>query len=204
MSTDNLCVSTIRCLSVDMITKAKSGHPGAPLGLAPAAHVLFSKFLNYEKDWINRDRFVLGPGHASALLYSMIHLYTRSITLDDIKNFRQFGSKCAGHPEHMLVPEIEATTGPLGQGLGYAVGMALSELHLAARFNKEGFQLFNHKVFAIISDGEMMEGVQAETASFAGHQKLDNLIAIYDDNHITIDGTTDITFTEDVQTRYKS
>jgi transketolase len=189
---------------MDMVHKANSGHPGAPLGLAPAAHVLWSKFLSFEKDWINRDRFVLGPGHASALEYSMLHLYTRCISLEDIKNFRQYGSKTAGHPEHHLIQEIEATTGPLGQGIGYAIGMACAEQHLAARFNKPGFELFNHKVYAFVSDGEMMEGVQAEAASFAGHQKLDNLICLYDDNHITIDGNTDIAFTEDVLARYRA
>ena len=204
METDNLCVNTIRVLAADMIHKANSGHTGAPLGLAPAAHVLWSKFLSFEKDWVNRDRFVLGPGHASALEYSMLHLYTRSVTLDEIKNFRQFGSRTAGHPEHHLIPEIEATTGPLGQGIGYATGMAVAGLHLAARFNKPGFDVFNHKVFAFVSDGEMMEGIQAEAASFAGHQQLDNLICLYDDNKITIDGRTDITFTEDVLARYRA
>ena len=204
METEQLCVNTIRVLSADMVHKANSGHTGAPLGLAPVTHVLWSKFFNFEKDWINRDRFVLGPGHASALMYSMLHIYQRCLTMDDLKNFRQFGAKTAGHPEHHLIPEIEATTGPLGQGIGYAIGMAMAELHMAARFNKPGFDVFNHKVFCIVSDGEMMEGVQAEAASLAGHQRLDNLICLYDDNKITIDGSTDITFTENVLDRYRS
>jgi transketolase len=204
MEIDNLCVNTIRTLSAEMIHKANSGHTGAPLGLAPAAHVLWSKFLSFEKDWINRDRFVLGPGHASALQYSMLHLYTRCVSIEEIKNFRQYGSRTAGHPEHHLIPEIEATTGPLGQGIGYAVGMACAQKHLSARFNKPGYEIFNHKVFAFVSDGEMMEGIQAEAASFAGHHQLDNLICLYDDNSITIDGRTDITFTEDVAARYRA
>ena len=201
---DNLCVNTIRTLSADMIHKANSGHTGAPLGLAPAAHILWSKFLSLEKGWINRDRFVLGPGHASALMYSMLHLYYRNLSIDDLKSFRQYGAKTAGHPEHHLIEEVEATTGPLGQGIGYAIGMAIAEQHLAARFNKEGFPVFDHKVFAFVSDGEMMEGVQAEAASLAGHLELDNLVCIYDDNKITIDGNTSITFTEDVLARYRA
>ncbi|EAY07563.1 transketolase family protein [Trichomonas vaginalis G3] len=204
MEADNLAVNTIRCLAADIVSKANSGHPGAPLGLAPAAHVLWSKFYSYEKDWINRDRFVLGPGHASALMYSLLHLYQRELTIDDLKQFRQLHAKCAGHPEHYLIHDVEATTGPLGQGIGYAIGMAALELNLAARFNKPDFPVFNHKVFAFVSDGEMMEGVQAETASWAGHQKLDNLIVLYDDNHITIDGNTNLAFTEDVLARYRA
>lgn len=204
MEGDKLAVSTIRCLAADIVSKANSGHPGAPLGLAPASHVLWSKFLAYEKDWPNRDRFVLGPGHASALIYTMLHLYTRCLSIDDLKSFRQLNSRCAGHPEKHLIPELEATTGPLGQGIGYAIGMAAAELNLAARFNKPDFPIFDHKVFAFVSDGELQEGVQAETASWAGHQKLDNLVCLYDDNRITIDGSTELTFTEDVLARYRA
>lgn len=204
MDIDKLCISTIRCLTADMIHKAKSGHPGTPLGLAPTAHILFSRFINFDKSWLNRDRFILGPGHASSLLYSILHLYTGELKIDDLKQFRQLGSKCPGSPEKTITDEVEATTGALGLAIGYGAGMSCASLHLGARFNREKYPLFNHKVFAILSDGEMMEGPQAESASWAGHQRLDNLICIYDFNHMTINGKTDITFTEDVCKRYEA
>ena len=201
---DNLCANSIRILSMDMINKAKSGHPGAPLGLAPAAHVLWSKFYEFVPNWINRDRFVLSCGHASALYYSLLHIYANILTMDDLKQFRQYQSKTPGHPEHHTVPEIEVTTGPLGQGITNAVGLSVAQHYLAAKFNKPDIELFTHKVWCIASDGDMMEGISSEAASFAGCQKLDNLIVFYDSNHITIDGNTDITFTEDVSKRFQS
>ena len=204
MEIDNLCVNTIRTLAMDTVHKANSGHSGAPLGLAPAAHVLWSKYLSFEPGWLNRDRFVLSPGHASSLIYTLLHLHSRVLSIEDLKQFRQYGSKTAGHPEHHLVHEIETTTGPLGQGICNAIGMATAALQMGARFNKPDFPLFDHKVFCIASDGDMMEGVQCEAASFAGHQKLDNLIVLYDDNHITISGKTDIAFTEDVPMRFRA
>jgi len=204
MEIDNLCVNTIRTLAMDTVHKANSGHSGAPLGLAPAAHVLWTKFLQFEPNWMNRDRFILSPGHASGLIYSMLHLHTRVLSIEDLQNFRQYGSKTAGHPEHHLIKEIETTTGPLGQGISNSVGIALAARHMGSRFNKPDFPVFSHKVFCIASDGDMMEGVQCEAASFAGHQKLDNLIVLYDDNHITISGRTDIAFTEDVPMRFRA
>lgn len=201
---DEKCINTIRVLAMDTVHKANSGHSGAPLGLAPLSHFLWSKHYNFDHEWPNRDRFVLSPGHASALVYTLLHLYDGSVSMDDLKNFRQYKSKTAGHPEHHLIPQLETTTGPLGQGICNAIGMATAALNIAARYNKDGFPLFNHKVWCIASDGDMMEGVQAEAASFAGHQKLDNLIVFYDDNKITISGKTDIAFTEDVCKRYES
>ena len=201
---DTLCTNSIRLLSLDMVSKAKSGHPGAPLGLAPATHVLWSKFLQFEPNWINRDRFVLSCGHASALYYSLLHVYSNILSLEDLKHFRQYDSKTPGHPEHSVIPEIEVTTGPLGQGITNAVGLALTEQFLAAKFNKPDIKLFTHRVWCIASDGDMMEGISSEAASFAGHQQLNNLVVFYDSNHITIDGKTDITFTDDVAQRFKS
>lgn len=201
---DNLSVNTIRLLAMDTVHQANSGHSGAPLGLAPAAHVLWSKYLKFEPKWLNRDRFVLSCGHASALLYSLLHIHTRVLTIDDLKQFRQFGSKTSGHPEHHLVPEIEVTTGPLGQGISNSVGLAVASSHVASRFNKSDLELFNNRVFVFSSDGDMMEGVQYEAVSFAGHQKLNNLIVFWDDNKVTIDGHTDIAFTEDVPARFRA
>lgn len=201
---DTLCTNSIRLLSMDMINKAKSGHPGAPLGLAPAAHILWSKFLHFEPNWINRDRFVLSCGHASALYYSLLHIYSKILTIEDLKQFRQYKSKTPGHPEHHVDPEIEVTTGPLGQGITNAVGLAVASQFIAAKFNKPDLKLFDNNVYCIASDGDMMEGISSEAASFAGHQKLNNLVVLYDCNHITIDGKTDITFTEDVAARFRS
>ena len=201
---DHTCINTLRLLACDTISKAKSGHPGAPLGLAPAAHILWTKFLNYQQNWINRDRFVLSCGHASALYYSLLHLHSNIVSIEDLKNFRQYQSKTPGHPERHMLPAVEVTTGPLGQGISSAVGLALTQLHLAARFNKPDYQLFNHKVFCFASDGDMMEGVQSEAASFAGHQKLNNLVCFWDNNHITISGNTDISFSENVPLRYQA
>lgn len=201
---DTLCTNSIRLLSMDMINKAKSGHPGAPLGLSPAAHVLWSKFLRFEPNWINRDRFVLSCGHASALYYSLLHIYSNILTITDLKQFRQYKSKTPGHPEHSVIPEIEVTTGPLGQGITNSVGLSIAAHYMAAKFNKPDIQLFDHRVFCFASDGDMMEGISSEAASFAGHHRLNNLIVLYDCNHITIDGKTDITFTENVSTRFKS
>ncbi len=204
---DELCINTIRTLSMDAIQKANSGHPGAPMGLAPAAYVLWTKFLKHNPknpDWLNRDRFVLSGGHASMLLYSMLFLSGYGLTIEDIKNFRQFGSKTPGHPEYGHTVGVETTTGPLGQGVANAVGMAMAERHLAAKFNKPGYEIVDHDTYVICGDGDMMEGVACEAASFAGHLGLSKLTCLYDDNQISIEGKTDITFTEDVALRFKS
>jgi len=203
----DLVANTIRGLSMDAVQKANSGHPGAPMGMADAATVLITRFLRVSPsrpDWPNRDRFVLSAGHASMLLYSMLHLMGFDITLDDLRNFRQWGSITPGHPESHLTPGIETTTGPLGQGFGNAVGMALAERILAGRFNTEDRVLVDHFTYAIASDGDLMEGVQAEAASLAGHWGLGKLIVYYDANRITIDGGTDLSFTEDVGARYEA
>lgn len=201
---DSRCTNTIRILAMDMVHKANSGHSGAPLGLAPAAHILWSKFYDFCPNWINRDRFVLSCGHASALYYAMLHIHSNIVSIDDLKQFRQYKSKTPGHPEHHILPEIEVTTGPLGQGFANSVGLSIASKYLAAKFNKPGFEIFNNKIWCFSSDGDMMEGISSEAASFAGHQKLDNLIVFYDSNHITIDGRTDITFTEDVPARFRA
>ncbi len=205
MSSFDQAVRTVRFLSIDAVEKANSGHPGAPMGLAGIAVDVFTRHLRYQPAdpaWPNRDRFVLSCGHASALLYSMLHLAGYDVTLDDLKAFRQWGSKTPGHPEYAHTPGVETTTGPLGQGIGNAVGMALAAKLAGARVNREGSSLVDYRVFVLASDGDMMEGVAAEAASYAGHLKLDNLVVVYDDNRITIDGTTDIAFTEDVGARY--
>ena len=186
----NLCINTIRTLSMDAVQKANSGHPGTPMALAPLAFTLWDKFIKHNPanpDWANRDRFVLSAGHASMLLYSTLHILGYDITIDDIKNFRQLHSKCAGHPEYGLAPGIETTTGPLGQGAATSVGMAIAQKWLAARFNKPGFKLFDYRIYVIVSDGDMMEGISGEAASIAGHLGLNNLIWFYDNNHITIE-----------------
>jgi transketolase len=205
---DKLCVNTIRTLSIDMVEKAKSGHPGLPLGAAPMAYTLWMKHLKFNPEdpsWIDRDRFVLSAGHGSAMLYSLLYLFGFGLTIDDLKNFRQMGSPAAGHPEFMLAPGIEATTGPLGQGASNAVGMAIAERKLANIFNRDGFEIFNHHTYAIVSDGDMMEGISSESASLAGHLKLGKLIMLYDSNDICLDGPTSKCFcTEDVAGRYKS
>jgi len=204
---DQQCINTIRTLSIDAVQKANSGHPGAPMGLAPAAFVLWKRFLKHNPknpSWIDRDRFLFSGGHASALLYSLLYLNGYGLTLDDLKNFRQWGSRTPGHPEYGDTPGVETTTGPLGQGIANAVGMAMAERHLAARFNKDGNQLIDHHTYVVCGDGDLMEGVACEAASLAGHLGLGRLICIYDDNSITIEGKTDITFTEDVAAKFEA
>jgi len=202
---DQLCVNTIRTLSMDAVQKANSGHPGAPMGLAPCAYVLWTRCMRYNPrnpSWLDRDRFVLSAGHASMLLYSMLHLTGYDLTLDDIKRFRQWGSRTPGHPERTDTPGVETTTGPLGQGFGNGVGMAIAEAYLAARYNRPGFEVVNHFTYVIVSDGDLMEGVASEAASLAGHLKLGKLIYIYDNNRVTLAGGTDVTFTEDRAKRF--
>ncbi|MBI5524164.1 MAG: transketolase [Desulfarculus sp.] len=204
---DQLCVNSIRMLAVDMVEKAKSGHPGMPLGAASMAYVLWQRHLRHNPQnpqWPGRDRFVLSAGHGSALLYSLLHLTGYDLPLDEIKNFRQWGSKTPGHPEYGHAPGVEATTGPLGQGFGMGVGMALAERFLAGQFNRPGHELINHFTYAIVSDGDLMEGVAAEAASLAGTLGLGKLIYLYDDNKITIEGPTDLAFTEDVGKRFEA
>ncbi|HUW17832.1 MAG TPA: transketolase [Sedimentisphaerales bacterium] len=204
---DELCVQTIRFLSMEAVQKANSGHPGMPMGMAPAAYVLWSRHLRYNPAnprWHNRDRFVLSAGHGSMLLYSMLYLTGYDVSLEEIKSFRQWGSKTPGHPEYAPDYGVEVTTGPLGQGISNAVGMAIARKYLAAYFNRDGFPVIDHKVYVIAGDGCLEEGVSSEASSLAGHLGLDNVIVIYDDNHITIDGDTALTFTEDTAKRYKA
>lgn len=204
---DELCINTIRCLSMDAVQKAKSGHPGMPMGMAPAAYWLWTKHLNHNPHnpkWVNRDRFVLSAGHGCMLLYSLLHLTGYDLSLDEIKNFRQWGSKTPGHPEYGHTPGVEVTTGPLGQGISNAVGIALAEKYLAAYFNRDGFPIIDYKVYVIAGDGCLQEGVSSEACSLGGHLGLNNLIVIYDDNHITIDGETSLSFGEDVAKRYEA
>lgn len=206
-SLDELCVNTIRILSAECVEKAKSGHPGMPMGASGMAYVLWTRFLRHNPsnpEWFNRDRFVLSAGHGSMLLYSLLHLTGYDLSLDDLKNFRQWQSKTPGHPEYGLTPGVETTTGPLGQGLANGVGMAMAECYLAARFNRPAFEILNHFTYGIVSDGDLMEGVSHEAASLAGHLKLGKLIYLYDDNHISIEGSTDLTFTEDRLSRFKA
>jgi transketolase len=202
---DELCIKTLRTLAMDAVQKANSGHPGAPMGVAVVGHVLWSRFLKFDPshpDWPDRDRFVLSCGHASMLLYGLLHLSGYDLSLDDLKNFRQWGSRTPGHPERGETPGVEATTGPLGQGVGNAVGMALSERMLASRFNGSNRRVVDHRTWVLASDGDLMEGVAAEASSLAGHLGLDRLCVIYDDNKITIDGGTHLSFSEDVMARY--
>ncbi len=202
-----LAIDTIRTLSMDGVQKANSGHPGAPMALAPAAYVLYRQMMKHhpqKPDWINRDRFVLSNGHASMLQYSVLHLCGYDVSLDDLKNFRQWQSKTPGHPEYGITPGVEVTTGPLGQGFMTAVGMAMAEAHLAARFNQPGFNIIDHYTYVFCSDGDLMEGASHEAASLAGHLKLGKLIYLYDDNHITIEGSTGLTFSDDVQKRFEA
>ncbi len=204
---DQLCINTIRTLSLDAIQKANSGHPGLPLGMAPAAYILWTKFMRHNPKnpkWFNRDRFLLSAGHGSMLIYSLLHLTGYDLSLDELKNFRQLHSKTPGHPENFMTPGVEITTGPLGQGFANGVGMGIAQKHLEAMFNKKGFNVIDHFIYCICSDGDLMEGVSYESASLAGHLKLDNLIYLYDDNKITIDGSTDLAFTEDVTQRFES
>jgi transketolase len=211
---DQLCINTIRTLAMDAVQQANSGHPGTPMALAPVVYTLWQSFLRLDPDdptWPNRDRFVLSNGHASMLLYAMLHLSgfksgrtkrELAVTLDDIKRFRQLGSKCPGHPEYRLTAGVETTTGPLGQGCGNSVGMALAGRWLAQHFNRPDFAMFGYDVYAVCGDGDMMEGVSSEVASFAGHQMLGNLCWIYDSNRITIEGHTDLAFSDDVASRF--
>jgi transketolase len=202
---DQLCVNTIRALALDAVQKAESGHPGLPLGCAPMAYVLWTRFLRHNPQhpkWANRDRFLLSAGHGSMLLYSLLHLTGYDLPLEELKNFRQWGSKTPGHPEYGLTPGVEITTGPLGQGFANGVGMAIGAAHLAAKFNKPEFPVIDHYVYAIVSDGDLMEGVASEAASLAGHLKLGKLIYLYDDNHVTIEGFTSLAFDENVPQRF--
>ncbi len=204
---DILCINTIRSLTIDAIEKAKSGHPGAAMGIAPVAYALWTRFLRHNPSnpsWPGRDRFILSAGHASMLLYSLLYLTGYSVTLEDIKNFRQLGSPTPGHPEYGRTPGIEMTTGPLGQGIASAVGMALARKILGARFNRPGFDLTEYYIFVICSDGDLMEGVSSEACSLAGHLGLDHFVCLYDDNKITIEGCTDLCFSEDVEARFRS
>ena len=204
---DELCINTIRCLSIDAVQKAKAGHPGMPMGMAPAAYVLWTEFMRYNPanpKWAGRDRFVLSAGHGCMLLYSLLHLTGFDLSLDDLKSFRQWGSRTPGHPEYGHTPGVEVTTGPLGQGISNAVGMAIAGKYLAHRYNRDDFRLFKYRIFVIAGDGCMMEGVSSEACSLAGHLKLDNLIVVYDDNHISIDGSTAIAFDEDVARRFEA
>jgi transketolase len=202
---DSLCINTVRILAADAVQKANSGHPGTPMALAPLGHLLWSKMMNYNPqnpNWSNRDRFILSAGHACMLQYSFLYLTGYDLTLNDIKKFRQLHSKTAGHPEYGLCDGIEATTGPLGQGFANGVGMGIAQKFLADRYNKPGFEIFDYSIYVVCSDGDMMEGISSEAASIAGHLQLGNLIYIYDDNHITIEGNTNLTFNEDLAARF--
>ena len=204
---DNLCINTIRTLSMDGVQKANSGHPGMPMGMAAAAYILWTRHLRHNPKnprWPDRDRFVLSAGHGSMLIYSLLHLTGYDLPLDELKRFRQWGSKTPGHPEYREIPGVEVTTGPLGQGFGNGVGMAIAARHLAARVNAPEFPVVDHFVYAIVSDGDLMEGVASEAASLAGHLRLGNLVYLYDDNHITIEGKTSLAFSEDVIRRFEA
>ncbi len=204
---DRLCIDTIRFLAVDAVQKANSGHPGMPLGAAPTAYALWTRALKFNPHnplWPDRDRFVLSPGHGSMLLYALLHLSGYDLSLDDIRNFRQWGSKAPGHPERGHTPGVEVTTGPLGQGFANAVGMAMAEAQLAAQYNRPGHDIVDHHTYAIVSDGDLMEGVASEAASLAGHLQLGKLICMYDDNRVTLSAGTDITFSEDRAARFEA
>lgn len=204
---DLLCINTIRTLAMDAVEKANSGHPGAPMGMAPMAYALWTKYLKHNPQdplWPDRDRFLLSAGHASMLLYSLLHLTGYDLSLEDLKQFRQWGSRTPGHPEYRHTPGVETTTGPLGQGFANGVGMAIAERMLADRFNRDGFNVVDHYTYGICSDGDLMEGISSEAASLAGHLSLGKLVYLYDSNHITIDGSTDLAFTEDVGRRFEA
>ncbi len=204
---DQLCINTIRTLSIDAVQQANSGHPGLPLGAAPMAYVLWTRHLKHnptDPGWFDRDRFVLSAGHGSMLLYSLLYLTGYALPLEEIKRFRQWGSRTPGHPERGLTPGVETTTGPLGQGFANGVGMAIAERFLAARYNRPGYEIVNHYTYGLVSDGDLMEGVASEAASLAGHLKLGKLIYLYDDNHISLAGSTDLTFTKDRAKRFES
>ena len=204
---DKLAIDTIRTLSMDAVQKANSGHPGAPMGAAPMAYTLWTRFLRHaptRPDWPNRDRFVLSAGHASMLLYSLLHLTGYDLSLDDLKQFRQWGSRTPGHPEYGLTPGVEATTGPLGQGFANAVGMAIAERRLAAEFNRDGHAIVDHWTYTLCSDGDLQEGIASEASSLAGHLRLGKLVALYDDNHVQLDGPTAMAWSEDVLGRFEA
>jgi transketolase len=204
---DLKCINTIRMLAVDAVQKANSGHPGLPMGGAPMAYVLWTRFLKHnprDPKWMDRDRFVLSAGHGSMLLYALLYLTGYDVSLDDLKSFRQWGSITPGHPEHGLTPGVETTTGPLGQGFGNGVGMAIAERYLAALFNTPDHTVIDHYTYAIVSDGDLMEGVASEAASLAGHLKLGKLIYLYDDNQVSLDGPTVWAFTEDAGRRFEA
>src|ERR1700676_4310090 len=216
---DTLSINTIRTLAIDAVQQANSGHPGAPMGLAPVTYCLWQEFLRYDPadpKWLNRDRFVLSNGHASMLLYAMLHftgvrevaengevLKELAVPMEEIKRFRQLGSRTPGHPESHVTTGVETTTGPLGQGVGNSLGMAIAGRWLAANFNRPNFEVFSYNIYAMCSDGDLMEGIGGEAASLAGHLKLSNLCWIYDDNSVTIEGGTSLAFSEDVAERYK-
>lgn len=204
---EQLCVDTLRTLSIDAVQAANSGHPGMPMGMADAAYVLWTKFLQHnpaDPEWADRDRFILSAGHGSMLLYSLLHLTGYDVSLDELKNFRQWGSITPGHPEYGMTPGVETTTGPLGQGFATGVGMAMAEAHLAARYNTENHAIVDHYTYAIVSDGDLMEGISHEAASLAGHLKLGKLVYLYDSNNISIEGSTDLAYTEDAAGRFES
>jgi len=211
VSVDTVCINTLRFLAVDAVQKANSGHPGLPMGAAPAAYTLWDRFMKFnpkDPSWANRDRFVLSAGHGSALLYALLHMTGYDLPLEQLKNFRQWGSMTPGHPpghpEYRVAPGVEATTGPLGQGMGNSVGMAIAEAALAARFNRPGYNIVDHHTYVLAGDGDLMEGITSEAASLAGHLKLGKLIVLYDNNHISIEGSTDLAFTEDRVARFKA
>ena len=204
---DQLCINTIRFLSVDAVQNANSGHPGLPLGAAPMAYILWTRFMHHSPknpNWFNRDRFILSAGHGSMLLYSLLHLTGYDLSLDQIKQFRQWGSITPGHPERGMTPGVETTTGPLGQGFGNGIGMAMAEAYLSARYNRPDFNIINHFTYGIVSDGDLMEGVASEAASLAGHLKLGKLIYLFDNNHITLSASTQLSFTEDIAKRFEA
>ncbi|MGF7086263.1 transketolase [Kroppenstedtia sanguinis] len=206
-SIENLAVNTIRMLSIDGVEQAKSGHPGMPMGAAPMAYTLWSRYMKHNPDhpdWFDRDRFILSAGHGSMLLYSLLHLFGYDLSLEELKNFRQWGSQTPGHPEFGHTPGVEATTGPLGQGISNAVGMAMAEAHLATVFNRDGYPVIDHYTYTLCGDGDLMEGVSAEAASLAGHLHLGKLIVLYDSNDISLDGETNRSFTENVQQRFEA
>ncbi len=206
-SEDDLLVNTLRFLAVDMVEEAKSGHPGLPLGAAPMAYVLWDRYLKHnpaDPAWPDRDRFVLSAGHGSALLYALLHVTGYDLPLDELRRFRRYGSRTPGHPEHGLTPGVEATTGPLGQGFATAVGMALAQRYLASRFNRPGYKIVDHTTFVLCSDGDLMEGLASEAASFAGTLGVSPLVVLYDDNHVSLEGPTSLAFTEDVGARFRA
>src|SRR6056297_846385 len=204
---DSLCINTLRTLSIDAIQKANSGHPGAPLAMAPAAYVLWKRHLRHNPknpEWCDRDRFILSAGHACMLLYSLLHVFGYNLSIEDLKSFRQWKSITPGHPEYRITPGVETTTGPLGQGIANGVGMAMAERHLESLFNRTEKPVVNHLTYVMCGDGDLMEGISYEAASLAGHLGLGKLICLYDDNDISIEGSTDLTFTESVADRYRA